>query len=111
MHITKFRKHPDKDQAYLKTVGITVSDKSKLQFYVKQMLDSRLFDKRNIISWEDRKKGNTIWPNATKYFQDLVDSNERHTNVASGTAKSSRFNSAVQTYEYDNYKTNDNKKL
>ena len=38
MHITKFRKHLDKDQSYLKTVGITVSDKNKLQFNLEQML-------------------------------------------------------------------------
>ena len=56
MHISKFRKYLDKNQAYLKPVGITDSDKSKLQFYVKQMLGIRMFKKRNIFSKEDRKK-------------------------------------------------------
>ena len=77
MQITKFRKYLDKDQAYLKTVEINVSDKSKLQFYVWQMLGIRMFKKRNIISKEDTTKVSKTQPEETKYLQKLVASNER----------------------------------
>ena len=58
MHITKFAKELNKQQKYIKTTGITISEKSKLQFYTEQMINIRMFDKRDIINWEDRAKIN-----------------------------------------------------
>ena len=46
MHISKFRKHLTKEQKYLKTCGIEIDEEKKIQFYVKQMIDSAMFEKR-----------------------------------------------------------------
>ena len=95
MHITKFAKQLDRQQAYLKTTGINITEESKLQFYTKQILDRAMFDKRNIIEWEDRTKDMKTWALATKYFEQLVTSEERYTSMVGGTAKKARFESAA----------------
>ena len=50
MHVTKFAKHVKEQQKYLNTTGITISEGNKLQFYTKQMINSRMFDKKDIIN-------------------------------------------------------------
>ena len=50
MHITKFAKNLEKDQTYLQTTGIVISEASKLQFYTDQMIDSEMFDKQDIVN-------------------------------------------------------------
>ena len=52
MHVTKFGKQLNKEQAYLKTCGINIDDDVKTQFYVEQMIDSGIFSKQDIILWE-----------------------------------------------------------
>ena len=94
MHITKFAKQLDKQQDYLKITGVTITDKSKLQFYIKQILDSAMFNKHNIINCEDRNKSQKTWKLATNYFEQLLAREERYTSVVSGTAKKARFESA-----------------
>ena len=56
MHVTKFAKHVKEQQKYLNTTGITISKGNKLQFYTKQMINSRMFDKTEIMDWENRSK-------------------------------------------------------
>ena len=68
MHITTFVKHLNKQQEYLKTTGITISDKSKLTFYTEHMQDIRMFKKRDIINQEDRTKANKTWAEAKQYY-------------------------------------------
>ena len=58
MHISKFGKHLTKEQKYLKTCGIESDEEAKIQFYVEQMIDSTMSEKREIIEWEN-------WPNKT----------------------------------------------
>ena len=53
MHITKFAKRLDRHQAYLATAGIEITDESKLQFYIEQMVDCAMFEKREIVAWEN----------------------------------------------------------
>ena len=95
MHITKFAKGLNKQQKYLKTTGIPISDESKLQFYTKQMIDSGIFNKRDRIDWEDRTKNNKTWPKATKYFQKLVASKERYVSVTDVMANKACFENAA----------------
>ena len=45
MHITKFAKHLDEHQGYLKSAGIEITDATKLKFYLEQIIDSTMFDK------------------------------------------------------------------
>ena len=50
MRITKFAKHLDKRQEYPSTTGIKITNAVKLQFYLKQMIDSAMFNKQDITS-------------------------------------------------------------
>ena len=52
MHLTKFRKQLNKEQAYFKTCGVNIDDDVKTQLYVEQMIDSGIFSKQDIILWE-----------------------------------------------------------
>ena len=56
-------------------------------------------------------KGNKTWPKATKYFQNLVSSDEMYTNMDGGTAKSAFFDSTARTDERDNNEVEDSEKL
>ena len=48
-HISKFGKHLTKEQKYLRTWGIEIDDEEKIQFYIEQMIDSCMFEKKDII--------------------------------------------------------------
>ena len=87
VHIRTFANQLDKQQVYLKTTGITITNESKLQVYTKQMLNSAMFNKRNIINWGDMIKSQKTWKLATKYFEKLVASKERYSSTVSRTAK------------------------
>ena len=95
MYVTMFAKQPTKQQAYFKTIGINPSDQSKLLFYTKRMIDSKMFDKRDIIKWEDRTKVNKTWSLATYYFQNCFASKEKYASMVGVTAKKVRFESVV----------------
>ena len=111
MHIIKFAKQLDKQQAYLKTTGITILDKSTPQFYTKKMIDSKMFDKRDIIDWEDRTKNKKTWSTAPSYFQKIVASEESYTRVVGGPEKTARFESAARSDERNDNKIGGNKKM
>ena len=95
MHIAKFAENIEKQQKYLKTAGITISEENKLQFYTEQLIDRRMFDKKDIINWEDKIKANKTWIKAKKYFQKLVASEERYASVIGGTSQKAHFKSAA----------------
>ena len=109
VHIRTFANQLDKQQVYLKTTGITITNESKLQFYTRQMLNSAMFNKRNIIDWGDRIKSQKTWKLATNYFEKLVANEERHTSVVGGTAKKAHFEiSAKMDKQCDNNKIGSN---
>ena len=60
MHVTKFAKHLEEQQEYLKSAGIKITDASKLQFYTEQIIDSQMFDKPIIIRWDKRSTNRKI---------------------------------------------------
>jgi len=53
-HLTAFGKQLDDDQTALIRSDITISDKDKLQFYLEQMYDSNMFDKAEMMEWEQQ---------------------------------------------------------
>ena len=61
MCITKFGTNLNKDLKYLKTVDITISNADKLHFYIKQMINSGPFERRNIIDWENKIDTHKTW--------------------------------------------------
>jgi hypothetical protein len=54
MHITAFGLKLDKEQKQLKLLGIAISGKDKLQFYMEQIYASNMFDKKEMIDWENK---------------------------------------------------------
>ena len=53
-HLTAFGKRLDNDQTALIRSNITISDEDKLQFYIEQMYDSNMFDKAEMMEWEQQ---------------------------------------------------------
>ncbi len=45
MHLTAFGMKLDKEQARINRLGVVISDKDKLQFYMEQIYVSNCFDK------------------------------------------------------------------
>jgi hypothetical protein len=70
VHITTFW---DEAQSWLSRMGIVISNKDKLQFYLKQIYVSKCFDKREMMMWENKPiiiKDN--YAQARAYFKNLV---------------------------------------
>jgi hypothetical protein len=54
IHLTAFGKRLDEGQVRIEHFGITISNKDKLQFYLKQMYASNHFDKKEMTEWENK---------------------------------------------------------
>ncbi len=54
MHLTAFGIKLDKEQARINRLGVVISDKDKLQFYMEQMYSSNCFDKKEMVDWENK---------------------------------------------------------
>ena len=105
MHISKFGKHLTKEQKYLKTCGIDIDDEAKTQFYIEQMIDSCIFEKKDIIEWENWQ--NKTYKEAKTFFEQPVNNDDIYSNVVGGTAKRTRFESAIHTREQHPEQRND----
>jgi hypothetical protein len=72
-HLTAFGKQLDNDQNVLICSDITISDEDNLQFYLKQIYDSNMFDKAKTMEWENKpipfKSG---YKQAKRHFKLLV---------------------------------------
>ncbi len=62
-----FGKLLNNDQVRIKHFGITISNKDKLQFYLKQMYASNHFDKKEMTEWENKSLNK-----AKTYFEGLI---------------------------------------
>ena len=67
MHITKFGKNLRKHQEYLQTCDIRIDNETKTQFYLEQMIDSTMFEKRKITEWENAN--HKCYKKATEFFR------------------------------------------
>ena len=68
------------------------------------MIDSGVFDKKDISNWEDNIQADKIWAEAKEYFQNMVTIKERYASMTLSTTKKTRFKSTAQVN-----KRNDNK--
>ena len=98
MHVNKFGKQLNKEQAYLKMYGINTDGDVKTQFYVEQMIDSGIFSKQDIILWESDLQGKD-WADALLFFESSTENEDTYTAVLGGTTKRTRFESAQNTAE------------
>ena len=50
---------------------------TKVQYYVKNINTSDMFDEKEMNAWENRTTGNKNWTDAKAYFEDLYQSKQR----------------------------------
>jgi hypothetical protein len=96
-HLMAFGMKLDKEQNQLVRLGIVVSDKDKLQFYLEKIYASNCFDKEEMVARENKTvaiKEDYDW--AKKYFEDLVHDFETYTQNNSGAAAKAGYKSANQ---------------
>ena len=66
------------------------------QFYVKQMLDSGMFEKVELKDWKRKDPANKTFDDATDCFEEIISENETYESHAGGTTKRSEFEIAMQ---------------
>ena len=95
-HLTAFRKRLDDNQTALIRSDITISDKVKLQFYLKQMYDSNMFDKAKMMEWEQQPINiKTDYDIARHHFELKVKAHDTYIqNSSSGAAGCNKYDSA-----------------
>jgi hypothetical protein len=80
MHLTAFGMKLDKEQARIDRLGVVISDKDKLQFYMEQIYASNCFDKKEMVDWENKPVNvKDDYDQAKLYFEGLVRDFETYT--------------------------------
>jgi hypothetical protein len=94
-HLTAFRKQLNDNQNALIWSDITISNKDKLQFYLKKIHDSNLFDKAKMIEWESKPTGiKSNYDQAKRHFALLVKAHNTYVqNSGGGTAERNSYGS------------------
>ncbi len=98
LHIAAFGKCLDDEQVCIKRFGITISNKNKLQFYLKQMYFSNRFDQPQMTTYENKPeviKNN--WDKAKQYFKGLIRDFKVYEQNSGGTAGRGKYESANAT--------------
>jgi hypothetical protein len=96
-HLTAFDMKLDKEQNRLDRLGIVVSDKDKLQFYLEQIYASNCFDKVEMVAWENKNVAiKEDYDQVKMYFEDLVRHFETCTQNSGGAAAKAGYESANQ---------------
>ncbi len=99
-HLTAFGRCLEDNQVRIERFGITISDKDKLQFYLKQMYASNHFDKKEMTEWENKPEAiKNDFNDAKTYFKGLVWDYEVYKQNSGGTAGKHNFESANQATE------------
>jgi hypothetical protein len=96
-HLTAFGKRLDDNQVCIKRFSMTISNKDKLQFYLKQMYASNHFDKKKMTEWENKPEAiKNDFNDAKTYFEGLVRDYKVYKQNSGGTAGKHNFKSANQ---------------
>jgi hypothetical protein len=85
----------NKEQKRLELFGIVISDDDKLQFYMEQIYSSNMFDKKEMVDWEN--KPITIkddYDEARLYFEHLVKDFKAYMQNSGGASKRQGYKSA-----------------
>jgi hypothetical protein len=86
-HLT-FGKHLDNNQTSLVQSDITILDKDKLQFHLERMYSSNIFDKAEMMEWEQKPPATkTDYTSTKNHFEMRVKAHNRYIqNSGGGTA-------------------------
>ena len=86
-HLTAFGKQLDDNQTTLIRSDITISDDDKLQFYLEQMYDSNMFEKAEMMEWEQQPINiKTDYALAKNHFELKVKAHETYIQKSSSDA-------------------------
>jgi hypothetical protein len=97
MHLTAFGMKLDKDQNRFNRLGIVISNKDKLQFYLEKIYASNCFDKAEKVAWENKPiLIKDDYDKAKRYFKTLIKDFETYTQNSGGTVSKAGYNSANQ---------------
>ena len=87
MHLTAFGMKLNKEQAHINRLGVVISDKDKLQFYMEQIYASNCFDKKEMVDWENKPINIRDNYNKAKfYFEGLVQDFKTYTQNSGGNS-------------------------
>ena len=76
-HITKFARELDKQQKLCRDIGVPAPDATKVQYYVKSMYSSDMFDSKEMQAWELKPSADKSWDSAKSHFVTLYKSKEK----------------------------------
>ncbi len=103
MHIMAFGLKLEKEQMRLKLLGIAISDEDKLQFYMEQIYAPNMFDKKEMIDWENKPVVvKDDYDQAKLYFENLVKDFKMYTQNSGGTAAKQGYKSANMAADVGN---------
>ena len=72
MHLTAFGMKLDKEKAHIDRLGVVISNKDKLQFYMEQIYASNCFDKKEMVDRENKPVNvKDDYDKAKLYFEGL----------------------------------------
>jgi hypothetical protein len=95
MHIMAFGLKLDKEQKRLELLGIVISNKDKLQFYLEQIYALNMFDKKEMVHWVNKPiLIKDDYDEAKLYFKNLVKDFETYTQNNGGTSSKQGYKSA-----------------
>jgi hypothetical protein len=97
MHLTAFGMKLDKEQARINMLGVVISDKDKLQFFMEQIYLSNCFDKKEMVDWENKPIAiKEDYNKAKLYFEGLVQNFKTYMQNSGGNSAKMGYESANQ---------------
>jgi hypothetical protein len=103
MHLTAFGMKLNKDQNRLDRLGIIISNKDKLQFYLNQIYASNCFYEAEMVAWENKPiLIKDDYNKAKQYFETLVKDFKTYTQNSCGTVGKAGYDSTNQVADVGN---------
>jgi hypothetical protein len=103
INLTAFGMKLDKDQNRLNRLGVIISNKDKLQFYLEQIYASNCFDKAEMVAWENKPiLIKDDYNKAKWYFETLVKDFKTYTQNSGSTIGKAGYDSTNQVADMGN---------
>ena len=93
-----FAKRLEDDVACLKEDKISISEEDMLQHFMEQILESGLFDEKDVREFNMQDNDDKDWENTVEHWEKTLNAMELFNRSAGGTAKKARFESETAAY-------------
>jgi hypothetical protein len=102
-HLTAFGMNLDKEQARIDRLGVIISNKDKLQFYMEQIYSTNCFDKKQMVDWENKPIAiKDDYNKAKLYFEGLVPDFKTYMQNSGGNSAKMSYKIANQIADIGN---------